>query len=179
MSELEFTDLEDLLILQIHKFYKICMSSVNIGPVQPLVYYAFGSSPSLCPTLTTVQTTYPKIQLIHHKLLNIYDQYWNIFLGANVSAYFIRSTFYELSGTFSLFMKVWQRGKFNSNRKKVGIGKVMKWPRCSVTRCWNKKFQIGREPWSSGCGRRLVFRRSLVRILALYIGWTFFHIYLS
>ena len=32
----------------------------------------------------------------------------------------------------------------------------------------------GREPWSSGYGKRLVFRRSWVRILTLYTGWTFF-----
>ena len=31
-----------------------------------------------------------------------------------------------------------------------------------------------REPWSSGYGRRLVFKRSWVRIPALYTGWTFF-----
>ena len=34
----------------------------------------------------------------------------------------------------------------------------------------------GREPWSSGYGRRLTILRSWVRILVPYIGWTFFHI---
>ena len=33
---------------------------------------------------------------------------------------------------------------------------------------------LGREPWSSGYGRRLTFRRSWVRIPAPYTGWTFF-----
>ena len=31
-----------------------------------------------------------------------------------------------------------------------------------------------REPWSSGYGRRLMFRRLWVRIPSLYTGWTFF-----
>ena len=30
----------------------------------------------------------------------------------------------------------------------------------------------GREPWSSGYGRRLTFKRSRVQILASYTGWT-------
>ena len=30
------------------------------------------------------------------------------------------------------------------------------------------------EPWAKGYGRRLMFRRSWVRIPALYTGWTFF-----
>ena len=34
----------------------------------------------------------------------------------------------------------------------------------------------GREPWSSGYGRRLMFVRSWVQIPALYTGGTFFHI---
>ena len=34
----------------------------------------------------------------------------------------------------------------------------------------------GRDPWSSGYGRRLKFRRSCVWIMVLYTGWTFFHI---
>ena len=33
---------------------------------------------------------------------------------------------------------------------------------------------LGQEPWSSGYGKRLTFRRSWVRIPALYTGWTFF-----
>ena len=32
----------------------------------------------------------------------------------------------------------------------------------------------GREPWSSGYGKRLTFQRSWVRIPAPYTGWTFF-----
>ena len=32
---------------------------------------------------------------------------------------------------------------------------------------------LGRETWSSGYGRRLMFQRSRVRIPAPYIGWTF------
>ena len=31
---------------------------------------------------------------------------------------------------------------------------------------------LGREPWSSGYGRRLMFERSRVWIPAAYIGWT-------
>ena len=34
--------------------------------------------------------------------------------------------------------------------------------------------EIGRTPWSSGYGRRLMSRRSWVRIPAPYTGWTFF-----
>ena len=33
-----------------------------------------------------------------------------------------------------------------------------------------------REPWSSGYGRRLMYRRLWERIPAPYTGWTFFHI---
>ena len=33
---------------------------------------------------------------------------------------------------------------------------------------------LGREPWSSGYGRRLMFQRSWVQTLAPYTGWTFF-----
>ena len=32
----------------------------------------------------------------------------------------------------------------------------------------------GREPWSSGFGKRLTFQRLWVRIPAPYTGWTFF-----
>ena len=35
----------------------------------------------------------------------------------------------------------------------------------------------GPEPWSSGYGRRLTFKRSWVRILAPYTGWTFGHFF--
>ena len=38
----------------------------------------------------------------------------------------------------------------------------------------DKKLFLGREPWSSGYGRRLMFRRSGVQIPAPYTGWTFF-----
>ena len=37
-----------------------------------------------------------------------------------------------------------------------------------------KIFCPGREPWSSGYGKRLTFQRSWVWILAPYTGWTFF-----
>ena len=33
---------------------------------------------------------------------------------------------------------------------------------------------MGVEPWPSGYGKRLMFQRLWVRILALYTGWTFF-----
>ena len=33
---------------------------------------------------------------------------------------------------------------------------------------------IGREPWSSGYGKRLMFQKSFIWILAQYTGWTFF-----
>ena len=35
-------------------------------------------------------------------------------------------------------------------------------------------FRHGREPWSSGYGRRLISRRSWVQIPAQYTGWKFF-----
>ena len=38
----------------------------------------------------------------------------------------------------------------------------------------NKKHVAGREPWSSGYERRLMFQRSWVQIPELYTGWTFF-----
>ena len=41
-----------------------------------------------------------------------------------------------------------------------------------------KEDSKGREPWSSGYGRRLMFQRSWVWIPAPYTGWIFFHIYL-
>ena len=40
----------------------------------------------------------------------------------------------------------------------------------------NFSLPVGREPWSSGYGRRLMFQRLWVRIPALYTGWTFFRI---
>ena len=42
----------------------------------------------------------------------------------------------------------------------------------SVANLINTLWTLGREPWSSGYGRRLMFRRSWVRIPALYTGWT-------
>ena len=39
------------------------------------------------------------------------------------------------------------------------------------------KVSVGREPWSSGYGWRLMFERSWVRILAPYTGWTFGHFF--
>ena len=36
----------------------------------------------------------------------------------------------------------------------------------------NNNMMNGREPWSNGYGRRLVFRRSWVRNPAPYTGWT-------
>ena len=39
-------------------------------------------------------------------------------------------------------------------------------------------YSKGREPWSSGYGKRLTFLWSWVRIPAPYTGWAFFHIYL-
>ena len=39
----------------------------------------------------------------------------------------------------------------------------------------SKKVLAWREPWSSGYGRRLMFRRWWVRIPSPYTGWTFFH----
>ena len=39
-----------------------------------------------------------------------------------------------------------------------------------------KRITLGWEPWSSGFRRRLIFRRSRVRIPTPYTGWTFFHI---
>ena len=41
-----------------------------------------------------------------------------------------------------------------------------------------KHVNQGREPWSSGYGKRLTFRWLWVQIPAPYTGWTFFHIYL-
>ena len=40
-----------------------------------------------------------------------------------------------------------------------------------------KQYRGEREPWWSGYGRRLMFQRSWVRILAPYTGWTIFQIY--
>ena len=42
---------------------------------------------------------------------------------------------------------------------------------------WNRQkntLTSGREPWPGSYGKRLLFKRSWVRILALDIGWTFF-----
>ena len=39
-----------------------------------------------------------------------------------------------------------------------------------------KNIKVGREPWSSSYGKRLMFQRSWVRIPAPYTEWTFFHI---
>ena len=46
------------------------------------------------------------------------------------------------------------------------------WWHSPILRIWYKL-----EPWSSGYGRRHMFQRSWVRILTLYTGWTYFHIY--
>ena len=40
-----------------------------------------------------------------------------------------------------------------------------------------KYFLIRQETWYSGYGRRLIFRRSWVRISASYTGWTFSHLF--
>ena len=48
----------------------------------------------------------------------------------------------------------------------------------SVDHTNNKYQKIGREPLSSGYGRRLMNWRLWVRFPATYTGWTFFHIYL-
>ena len=39
----------------------------------------------------------------------------------------------------------------------------------------NQKHMQGRDPWSSGYGRRLMFQRLWIRIPAPYTGRTFFH----
>ena len=39
---------------------------------------------------------------------------------------------------------------------------------------WKLPKELPKEPWSSGYGRRLVFQRMGVQILASYNGWTFF-----
>ena len=48
--------------------------------------------------------------------------------------------------------------------------------KCPSKKCPSKNVPVplGREPWSSGYGRQLMFERSWVRILAPYTGWTFF-----
>ena len=38
----------------------------------------------------------------------------------------------------------------------------------------SKIVKVGREPWSSGYGRRLMFRRLWVRIPSMYNGWAWF-----
>ena len=45
---------------------------------------------------------------------------------------------------------------------------------CREEEIWRKYLPLGREPWSSGYGRRLMFWRSWVQIPAPYAGWTFF-----
>ena len=41
--------------------------------------------------------------------------------------------------------------------------------------CQHANLQTGgREPWSSGYGKRLTFQRMWVQILALHTAWTFF-----
>ena len=43
---------------------------------------------------------------------------------------------------------------------------------CSIESCLApNSANLGREPWSSGYGRRLVYRKSWVRIPALHTGW--------
>ena len=44
----------------------------------------------------------------------------------------------------------------------------------SVQNSSSNNSSYGREPWSSGNGRRLMLQRSLVRIPAPYTGWIFF-----
>ena len=39
---------------------------------------------------------------------------------------------------------------------------------------YSDTYYSGREPWSGGYGRRLVFQRLCVQIKAPYTGWTFF-----
>ena len=43
---------------------------------------------------------------------------------------------------------------------------------CVTCNSKNKERSFGWEPWSSGYGRRLMFRRSWVRIPAAYTGWS-------
>ena len=46
-----------------------------------------------------------------------------------------------------------------------------------VAEAKNTKEKKGREPWSSGYVRRLMFQRSWVPIPAPYTGWSFSHIF--
>ena len=39
------------------------------------------------------------------------------------------------------------------------------------------KFRGGREPWSSGYGKRLTFQRLCVQFPVQYTGWTFSHLF--
>ena len=45
---------------------------------------------------------------------------------------------------------------------------------CKIRAIERNNLVQGRESWSSGYRRRLMFQRSWVWILALYTGWTFF-----
>ena len=51
---------------------------------------------------------------------------------------------------------------------------VLVFPSFLSRRCSLQQINIGREPWSSGYGRGLIFWRSWVRIPAPYTGCTFF-----
>ena len=61
-------------------------------------------------------------------------------------------------------------------RRETIFQKVWRAPNC--IKSTSKKFEFskfnvfGREPWYSGYGRRLMFERSWVQILAPYTGWT-------
>ena len=56
--------------------------------------------------------------------------------------------------------------------EKINLIRVV--PRVNIPTNYSKS---GREPWSGGYGRRLMFRRSWVWIPALYTGWTFSHLF--
>ena len=58
------------------------------------------------------------------------------------------------------------KGSFTRGKKCIRFWQTVALPQ--------KIEKVGREPWSSGYGKRLTFQRSRVRFPAPYTGWTFF-----
>ena len=81
----------------------------------------------------------------------------------------------------NIFMKVVPSAELMRNPLSVHFSKKKKWikkrSRTFVQSC-KTIVLVKRLPWSSGYGRRVMFRRPWVRIPAQYSIWTFFHIYL-
>ena len=92
----------------------------------------------------------------------------NVRLESDLTSYSVDNKMRRSMSSAQLFVRL-------KREKHISHKCVWKTGRRSESVCVMKNDVLwGREPWSSGYGRRLMFRRSWVQIPALFTGWTFF-----